>query len=82
VPRWEPVHPDFLAALRILALGDVHYAEAWRLLRPVAARLDLARPSYWIVRRYLRDERRRVSKRRAHRDQILSELFRGLVPRF
>ena len=46
-----PVHPGFVLALRVLDALGMPYAEAWRLLRPVAARLGIPRPSYSSVRR-------------------------------
>ena len=49
-----PVHPEFVLALRVLDAFGMPYAEAWRLLRPVAARLGIPRPSYSTVRRRLR----------------------------
>jgi hypothetical protein len=36
-----PVHPGFNGALRVLDEFDLPYAEAWRLLRPVAGRLGI-----------------------------------------
>ncbi len=81
MPRAEPLHPDFARALQILASVDVSYAEAWRLLRPVAARLDRPRPSYWRVRRALEQERRRRERAHAHVEQVISDLLAGLIPR-
>jgi hypothetical protein len=81
VPRWEPLHPEFRRALRVLAALDLCYAEAWRALIPVAVRIDRPRPSYWIVRRVLIAERRRLAERRARRDRIVADLLTGLVKR-
>ena len=81
MPRTEPLHPEFARALQILATIDVSYAEAWRLLRPVAARLDRPRPSYWLVRRVLEQERRRRERSHAQIEAVVSDLLAGLVPR-
>jgi hypothetical protein len=75
-----PVHPEFIAALRILDAFGMPYAEAWRLLRPVAARLDVARPSYSSVRRILIAERERKRRRADELDQLLADLFAGRFP--
>ena len=80
MPRWEPMHRDFDRALRILAGFDVSYAEAWRLLATTAARLDLPRPSYWRVRRFLLRERRRRELAREMVEPVISDLIAGLVP--
>jgi len=81
VPRAEPLHPDFARALQVLASVDVSYAEAWRLLRPVAARLDRPRPSYSRVRRALEHERRQRARSQANVERVISDLLAGLVPR-
>jgi hypothetical protein len=81
IPRQEPLHPEFARALQILAATDVSYAEAWRLLRPVAARLDRPRPSYFLLRRALERERRHRERLRAHVEQVVSDLLAGLIPR-
>jgi hypothetical protein len=65
----------------MLAPVDLGYAEAWRLLRPVSARIGVPRPSYWRVRRFLIEERRRVRLRRERRDRILADLMAGLIKR-
>jgi hypothetical protein len=67
MPRWEPLHPEFIAALDTLAARDITNAEAWRLLIPVAKRIGLPRPTYWMVRRRLMDERRLRELRRYRR---------------
>lgn len=82
MPRWPPTHPDFLAALRVLAGLEVSHAEAWRALVPTAVRIGEPRPSYWKVRRRLIAERRRLklrAERRAEIEQIVGELLAGLV---
>jgi hypothetical protein len=75
------MHRDFAEGLRMLAPVDLGYAEAWRLLRPVSARIGVPRPSYWRVRRFLIEERRRVRLRRERRDRILADLMAGLIKR-
>jgi len=81
VPPVDPLHPEFARGLQILASIDVSYAEAWRLLRPVASRLDRPRPSYWHVRRVLEQERRRRERSRAQVEEVVSDLLAGLIPR-
>ena len=75
------MHPDFVVALRMLDAVGLPYAEAWRMLRPVAARLDVPRPSYWRVRRFLIEERRRRARRDEQVDRVLRDLLRGVLPR-
>lgn len=75
-----PPHPDFLLALRVLDATGMPYAEAWRMLRPVAARLGVPRPSYSTVRRFLVAERRRKRERLDELDRVLADVFRGLGP--
>jgi len=81
MPHPEPLHPEFARALQILAATGVSYAEAWRLLRPVAVRLDRPRPSYFLVRRVLERERRNRERSRAVVEQVVSDLLAGLIPR-
>jgi hypothetical protein len=85
MPRWEPLHPEFIAALDTLAARDITNAEAWRLLIPVAKRIGLPRPTYWMVRRRLMDERRLRELRRRDRDElqerVIDPLLIGRVPR-
>jgi hypothetical protein len=75
-----PVHREFVLALRILDGFGMPYAEAWRLLQPVAARLQLPRPSYSSVRRIVMEERRRKDERAELLDLLLSDLFTGRFP--
>ena len=70
-----------MRALAILDAAGMPYAEAWRLLRPVAARLGVPRPSYPTVRRALERERRLAEKRAAVVEQVVVDLLRGVVPR-
>jgi hypothetical protein len=75
-----PVHREFVLALRVLDAFDMPYAEAWRLLRPVAARLGIPRPSYSTVRRVVIAERERKRRRADELDQLLADLFSGRFP--
>ena len=75
-----PVQHEFVLALRILDAFGIPYAEAWRLLRPVAARLGVPRPSYSTVRRILIAERERKRRNANDLDLLLSDLFRGRFP--
>lgn len=75
-----PVDPEFVQALRILDAFGMPYAEAWRLLRPVAARLGIPRPSYSTVRRILIAERARKRRNADELDRLLADLFTGRVP--
>jgi hypothetical protein len=74
------VHRDFALALRILDAFGMPYAEARRLLRPVAARLGIPRPSYPTVRRLLIAERERKRRNAEELDQLLADLFVGRFP--
>lgn len=75
-----PVHREFVLALRVLDAFGMPYAEAWRLLRPVAARLGIPRPSYSSIRRILIAERERKRRRADHLDRLLADLFAGRFP--
>jgi hypothetical protein len=75
-----PVHREFVLALRVLDAFDMPYAEAWRLLRPVAARLGIPRPSYSTVRRILIAERARKRRNAEDLDRLLADLFSGRFP--
>ena len=74
------LHRDFAVALRVLDAAGMPYAEALRLLIPVAARLGIPRPSYPTVRRFLIAERRRKARRMDVLDRVLADLLRGLPP--
>ena len=80
VPRWEPVRPEFVRALRLLAELDCGYAEAYRRLRPLAVRLDVPRPSYKRVSGIMREERRRIAARDAALEETIGDILAGLVP--
>jgi hypothetical protein len=56
------------------------YAEAWRLLSPVAARLGIPRPSYSSVRRIVIAERERKRPKSDELDRLLADLFAGRFP--
>jgi hypothetical protein len=75
-----PVHPEFVQALRILDAFGMPYAEAWRSLRPVAARLGIPRPSYSTVRRVVLAERARKSQNAETLDLLLADLLTGRFP--
>jgi hypothetical protein len=75
-----PVHREFVLALRILDAFGMPCAEAWRLLRPVSARLGIPRPSYSSVRRILIAERERKRRHAEELDELLAALFSGRFP--
>ena len=75
-----PVHPEFVRALRILDAFGMSYAEALRMLVPVASRLGIPRPSYYTVRRVLIAERARKQRNADDLDRILGDLFAGRSP--
>ena len=75
-----PVQREFVLALRLLACFDLPHAEAWRLLRPLAARLGLPRPSYSTVRRILVAERERKRRRADDLDRLLGPILAGRSP--
>ena len=72
-----PVHPGFVGALRVLDEFDLPYAEVWRLLRPVARRLGIPRPSYSSVRRICIAERERKRRRKDELDHFLADVLAG-----
>jgi hypothetical protein len=75
-----PVHREFVLALRILDAVGMPYAEAWRMLRPVSARLGVPRPSYSSVRRIVIAERERKRRNADELDRLLADLFAGRFP--
>jgi hypothetical protein len=75
VPRWEPLHPEYLIAMRVLDALGMPYAELWRQLIPVSARLGIPRPSYWRVRRFVIADRKRRSKNTEALNRVLCDLF-------
>jgi hypothetical protein len=74
------VHREFVLALRVLDAFGMPYAEAWRLLSPVAARLGIPRPSYSSVRRIVIAERERKRPNSDELDRLLADLFAGRFP--
>mgnify|MGYP003527699828 CR=1 FL=1 len=74
------MHPEFVLALRVLDAFGMPYAESWRLLRPVAARLEIPRPSYSSVRRIVIAERKRKRDNAELLDVLLADLFTGRFP--
>ena len=74
------MHPEFVLALRVLDAFGMPHASAWRLLRPVAARLGIPRPSYSTVRRIVIVERGRKRENAELLDVLLSDLFTGRFP--
>jgi hypothetical protein len=74
------VHPGFVGALRVLDEFDLPYAEAWRMLRPVARRLGIPRPSYSTVRRICIAERERKRRRKDELDRFLADVLAGKFP--
>ena len=75
-----PVHPGFVGALRVLDEFDLPYAETWRMLRPVARRLGIPRPSYSTVRRICIAERERKRRRKDELDRFLADVLAGKFP--
>jgi hypothetical protein len=75
-----PVHPGFVGALRVLDEFDLPYAEAWRMLSPVARRLGVPRPSYSTVRRICIAERERKRRRKDELDRFLADVLAGKFP--
>jgi len=51
MPRWPPIHPDLIVAIRVLDADGMPYAELWRQMRGVARNLGIRCPTYWMVRR-------------------------------
>ena len=75
-PR-SALHPDLVAAIRVLDAIGLPYAEMWRTLGPIAARAGARRPSYWHVRRFVREERLRKAARDEELDLMLRDYSRG-----
>jgi hypothetical protein len=75
-----PDQREFVLALQVLDAFGMRYAEAWRLLSPVAARLATPRPSYSSVRRILIAERERKRRNSEELDRLLADLFTGRFP--
>ena len=77
MPRREPLHPEFARALLPFAREGTPYAEAWRALIPVAARIGRPRPSYTTVLRFLRVERARAARRQVVVDRVVARVLAG-----
>ena len=80
MPRWEPLHPDYMIAMRVLDSFGMPYAELWRQLIPVSVRLGVPRPSYWRVRRFVIAERKRKDRNTEARNRVLCDLFAQRSP--
>jgi hypothetical protein len=80
MPRWEPIHPDYVIAVRVLDAFGMPYAELWRQLIPVSERLGIPRPSYWRVRRFAIADRRRKDRNTEALDRVLCDLFAHRLP--
>lgn len=65
----------------MLEAVDLPYAELWRALRPVSARLGIPRPGYWMVRKILIEERRRKLERLERLGDFAEDLAKGVFPR-
>jgi hypothetical protein len=76
----EPVHRDFVIAIRVLDAVGMPYAELWRLMGPASARLGRPRPSYASVRRVAVEERRRALQRTAIATELFSDMVTGRLP--
>jgi hypothetical protein len=76
----SPVHREFVLALRILDAVGLPYAEAWRMLTPVATRLGIPRPSYSSVRRIVIADRARKRERADELDRLFADLLKGRFP--
>lgn len=74
------MHREFVLALRVIDAFGLPYAEAWRCLRPVAARLGVPRPSYSSVRRIVLTERERKRRHADELDLLLRDLLLGRFP--
>jgi hypothetical protein len=79
VPQ-EPVHYDFVVAIRILDAVGMPYAELWRLMGRVSTRVGRPRPSYASVRRIAVEERRRAHQRTAVTAELLGDMVSGYLP--
>jgi hypothetical protein len=75
-----PVQREFVLGLRVLDAVGMPYAEAWRRLRPVAARLGIPRPSYSSVRRIVIADRERKRRNADDLDRFLADVLAGKAP--
>ena len=83
----KPLDEEFGDELARCVREGVSYAEAWRRLIPVEERLRRRRPSYWVVRDFMRREQelRAVERKEAaeRRDQwaaVAEQLAKGRLP--
>jgi hypothetical protein len=66
--------------MRVLDSFGLPYAELWRLLRPVSARLGVPKPTYWRVRRFVIADRPRKTENTEALNRVLCDLFAGRSP--
>lgn len=66
--------------MRVLDSFGMPYAELWRQLIPVSARLGIPRPSYWRDRRFVIVDRRRKTENTEALDRVLCDLFNYRLP--
>ncbi len=69
-----------MIALRALDATGLPYAELWRRLIPVSKRIGEPRPTYFRVRRFLIEERRRKAIRAEMLEEIAGDLLVGKFP--
>ena len=82
MPRWPPIPPDLIVAIRVLDADGMPYAELWRQMRGVARNLGIRCPTYWMVRRLAIVERERKAVRMlALRELKRDRYIRPLLPR-
>jgi hypothetical protein len=74
------VEQSFLNALARIDDSAIPIAETYRKCREEAAKLDVPRPSYELVRIVVHETRRERERRRANRDTILRVLLYQLPP--
>ncbi len=80
MPRWQPLHPELVAAIEALDALGMPYAELWRLLRPVSKRIGCPNPSYWMVRRRAIEVRERKLRRARVAAEIYGDMITGRLP--
>jgi hypothetical protein len=74
------VEEEFLNALARIDDTSIPIAETYRKCREEAAKLDVPRPSYELVRIVIHEARREGERRRANRNTILRVLLYQLPP--
>jgi hypothetical protein len=81
VTSGRPVDAEFVRVLRRLDRSmNLPYAELWRGLIPVAARLGVPRPCYGTVREIVLLLRALERLRRPVRDDVIVKLLTGRIP--